>query len=136
MNILVSQEQGRVPVTVLHLDGKLDGQNFHELIEKAGQVHAAGARDILIDAAGLSYISSAGLVALHSVTLMLRGEALPDPNQGWVALKSMERIRDGGIQSHIKLLNPRPEVIRVLDMVGFTTFFEIYTDLQTAVRSF
>ena len=35
MNITVSKEQGRVPVTVLKVDGQLDGQNYQELIAKA-----------------------------------------------------------------------------------------------------
>ena len=36
----------------------------------------------------------------------------------------------------MKLLNPRPEVTSVLDMVGFSAFFEIFTDKQKAVESF
>jgi anti-anti-sigma regulatory factor len=34
------------------------------------------------------------------------------------------------------LLNPQPRVDRVLDMAGFKQFFEVYTDLETAVASF
>jgi anti-anti-sigma regulatory factor len=48
----------------------------------------------------------------------------------------MDRSRDGGMQKHLKLLNPRPEVASVLDMVGFTAFFEVFTDLEKAVQSF
>jgi anti-anti-sigma regulatory factor len=84
----------------------------------------------------LTYISSAGLVALHTIALMLRGESVPDPQQGWAALKSMDRTRDGGLQENIKLLNPRPEVKSVLEMVGFTGFFEIFSDLREAVQAF
>jgi anti-anti-sigma regulatory factor len=136
MNIVVSQEQGRVPVTVIRLDGQLDGQNFQELIGKAREIYDGGARNVLLDMDALTYISSAGLVALHTIALMFRGESAPDPEQGWTALKSMDRSRDGGIQEHVKLLNPRLEVRSVLDMVGFTGFFEMFTDLREAVRSF
>jgi anti-anti-sigma regulatory factor len=114
----------------------LDGQNFQELIGKAREVYDGGARNVLLDMDALTYISSAGLVALHTIALMFRGEAAPDPEHGWSALKSMDRSRDGGIQEHVKLLNPRPEVRSVLEMVGFTAFFEMFTDLQEAVRSF
>ena len=38
----------------------------------------AGARDFLLDLSDLTYISSAGLVALHSVALLAKGEDLPD----------------------------------------------------------
>jgi anti-anti-sigma regulatory factor len=90
----------------------------------------------LLDLTGLSYISSAGLVSLHTVALLLRGENLPDPDQGWSALKSMDRTRDGGVQKNLKLLNPRPEVMSVLDMVGFSSFFESFTDRKKAIDSF
>jgi anti-anti-sigma factor len=136
MNITVSQEQGRVPVAVIGLSGQLDGQNFNDVIAKARELYQNGAKDILLDLSDLTYISSAGLVALHTIALMLRGEAVPDPEYGWAALKSMDRGRDAGVQEHLKLLNPRPEINRVLDMVGFAQFFQAFTNLQEAVQSF
>lgn len=134
MNIQVSTEKGRV--TVLKLDGQLDGQNYQQLIATAREQYDAGGRDMLLDLSELTYISSAGLVALHTIALMLRGEAPPDPDQGWAAVKSADRSRQAGVQQHIKLLNPRPEVNSVLEMVGFTTFFEIFTDREKAITSF
>ncbi|MDP1546278.1 MAG: STAS domain-containing protein [Anaerolineales bacterium] len=136
MQITVSQEQGNVPVTVLKLAGQLDGQSYQSLIAKAQEVHKGGAGNLLLDMSELTYISSAGLVSLHTIALMLRGEPLPDPEQGWSALKSMDRSRESGIQKHIKLLNPRPEIVSVLDMVGFSAFFQIFTDKQKALESF
>jgi anti-anti-sigma factor len=136
MNISVSQASGRVPVTVIKLDGQLDGQNFQELITKAQELHGAGARDFILDLSDLTYISSAGLVALHSVALMARGEELPDLEGGWSAYRSMGRSSEAGIQKHVKLLNPRSEIMSVLDMVGFSSVFEIYTDRDEAVNSF
>jgi anti-anti-sigma factor len=136
MNISVSQAQGNVPVTVIKLDGQLDGQNFQELITKAQELHSAGARDFLLDLSDLTYISSAGLVALHSVALMARGEEIPDPEGGWSAYRSMGRTSEAGVQKHVKLLNPRSEIMGVLDMVGFSSVFEIYTDREEAVKSF
>ena len=136
MNIKVSTEPGKVPVTVLQLEGQLDGQNYQELIAKARELYGSGTRDILLDLSELKYISSAGLVSLHTIALMLRGEAAPDPEQGWAAVKSADRSRRAGVQQHVKLLNPRPEVASVLEMVGFTTFFESFTDREKAIRSF
>ncbi len=136
MKISVSQVQGKVPVTVLKLEGQLDGQNYQDVITQAREAYAAGWRDFLIDMSDLTYISSAGLVALHSVSLLIRGEQLPDTESGWSAYRSMGRSREAGIQQHIKLLNPRDGVKSVLDMVGFTTVFEIFTDLDEAVQSF
>lgn len=138
MNLSVSQAQapGRVPVSIIKLDGQLDGQNFQELISKAQELHSAGARDFLLDLSDLTYISSAGLVALHSVALLARGEELPDMEGGWSAYRSMGRSSEAGVQRHVKLLNPRSEIIGVLDMVGFSHVFEIYSDRDEAVKSF
>jgi anti-anti-sigma factor len=136
MNISVSQAQGRVPVTVLKLDGQLDGQNFQELISKAQELQSAGARDFLLDLSELTYISSAGLVALHSVALLARGEEVPDMERGWSAYRSMGRSSEAGMQKHVKLLNPRNEIMGVLDMVGFSHAFEVFTDREEAVNSF
>ena len=136
MNINISQAQGRIPVSVIAVDGKLDSQSYQELISKARDLYNEGTRDILIDLTELKYISSAGLVALHTIALLLRGESLPDPEQGWATVKSMDRGRDTGMQKHIKLLNPQPEVSSVLEMVGFTQMFEIFSEREKAVQAF
>lgn len=136
MDINISQAQGRVPVSVIHVDGKLDGQSYQDLIGKARDLYEAGTRDILIDLTKLAYISSAGLVALHTVALMLRGEALLDDEHGWAAVKSIDRGRDTGMQKHIKLFNPQPEVNSVLEMVGFSQMFEVFSDHEAAIQSF
>ena len=136
MNISVSQAQGNGPVSILKLDGQLDGQNYQELISKAQELYSAGARDFLLDLSDLTYISSAGLVALHSVALLARGEEMPDTEGGWSAYRSLGRSAEAGMQKHVKLLNPRSEVMSVLDMVGFGNVFEIYTDLDQAINSF
>jgi len=136
MEIKVSQEQGRVTIAVIQLSGHLDGQTYQDVIAKAREAFEAGAQHILLDLSELTYISSAGLVSLHTIALMTRGESLPDPEQGWSALKSMDRSRDGGLQKNLKLLNPRPEITSVLDMVGFSSFFEVFTDKQKAIDSF
>lgn len=136
MNITLSQQQGRVPVTVIHLDGKLDSNSFQRLIDEAKKVYDGGARDLVLDMTKLTYISSAGIVSLHSVAKLFRGEEMPDPEKGWGAIRSAEKERDSGVQVHVKMCGVPPEVRSVLDVVGFSSFFEIFTDLQSAVASF
>jgi anti-anti-sigma regulatory factor len=48
----------------------------------------------------------------------------------------MGRSKEAGIQEHMKLLNPRPEVQSVLEMVGFSAVFKIFSDFDEAVKSF
>ncbi|HXF85895.1 MAG TPA: STAS domain-containing protein [Anaerolineales bacterium] len=136
MNITVSKEAGRVPVTILRLEGQLDGQSYQQLIDKAKEEYEAGARNFLIDMSDLTYLSSAGLVALHSIALLTSGDELPSTEQGWPTYRSMKHISSSRPQPHVKLLNPRKEVKSVLEMVGFTAAFEIFTDVEQAIQSF
>jgi anti-anti-sigma regulatory factor len=133
LKIDISKEKD---VTLIKVSGELDGQSYQDLIAKAQEVYNDGSKNMILDLSELNYISSAGLVALHFIALLSKGEKLPDTDQGWSALKSVDRTREGGVQKNVKLLNPRPEVLNVLEMVGFSTFFEIFTDKQKAIDSF
>ena len=136
MNVTVSQAQGRVEVTILQPHGDLDAASYHELIAAAQEVYGAGATDILLDLSDTQYMSSSGLVALQSIAALLRDEEPPDPEAGWEAFRAIKRDTETGFQAHLKLLSPLPRVARVLEMVGFTRFLEVYSDLEDAVASF
>jgi anti-anti-sigma regulatory factor len=136
MEITLYQVQGKVPVTVLQPHGDLDASNFRDLIARAKDAYDAGGRDILLDLSDTPYLSSSGLVALHSIATMLRGEAPPDLESGWGAFRSIGRDRDLGLQQHFKLFNPQPNVEKVLEMAGFRQYLEVYADLETAAASF
>jgi len=136
MNINISQTQGRVPVTILHIHGDLDASSYKDVIAKGQEVYAQGTRDVLLDLGNISYMSSSGIVALHSIALMMRGERPVDPESGWEAFRAIGRDLDVGLQQHVKLLNPKPQVSKALGTVGFEQFFEIYADLETALASF
>jgi len=138
MNIIAEQPAARVPVTILRLQGDLDGSNYRDLIAKAKEVYQSGAKHLLLDLNGVPYMSSAGLVALHSAVQLLRGEQPPDTTAGWSTLKSvaLDKPTSGPAQQLVKLLNPQPRVSRTLEMSGMNVFFEIYTDEATALASF
>jgi anti-anti-sigma regulatory factor len=40
------------------------------------------------------------------------------------------------MQPHLKLLNPQQHVADTFEKAGFTQFFQVFTDLKTAVASF
>jgi anti-anti-sigma factor len=136
MEITVSTQTGRVPVTVVQPHGDIDASNYTELVSRVEELMKGGAQDFLIDLSDVPFLSSAGLVALHSLAITLRGEKPADPTAGWATLKSMDRSRARGIQEHIKLLSPQPNVADTFDKAGFTQFFAIFTDLKQAVASF
>ena len=123
MNIRVSQEQGRVPVTVFRLDGRVNLGNADELERMAQQAHADGMRDLIIDLEEITSLTSAGMRVLHSIYRLLGVDA---PEGSTKIHKSL----------HLKLVNPSPYVRRVLEIAGYDLFLDIYGDLQEAVASF
>ena len=135
MEINVSQEKGNVLISVIHIKGDLDASSYLALVDTAQKLYNAGMRYLVLDLADLAFISSAGLASLHIITKMFRGEKT-DLEDGWGTYKEIDRERESGLQKKVKLLNPSPDVDKVLDTVGFKQFFEVYTDLKEAVRSF
>jgi anti-anti-sigma regulatory factor len=136
MHMTLDQAQSSVPVTILAIHGDMDASNFEEVIARAKELYQAGVRYLLVDLSDMPFMGSSGLVALHSIALLMRGEEPPDPEAGWQAFHTIEQSRGSGVQQHVKLLNPQPKVMRTLEMTGIDEFFEIHTDRQAAVDSF
>jgi anti-anti-sigma factor len=136
MQIAFSKHEGRVAVTVMQLAGKLDASNYTEVIDKAQEAFNDGARNLLIDLSKVPYISSAGLMSLHTAVLIFSGQPIQSKQGGRSSFRPINLARDGEVRKHVKLFNPQPAVDQVLDVVGLKQFFEIHTDLDTAVQSF
>ncbi len=141
MKMNITKTEQPIPIVILHLDGILDGASYKRLNEKAQILFASGARDLILDLTNLTFISSAGLGALHQVALLFQGKTRPDPDESWAGYRwatyrNIKRDHDLRRQEHVKLLSPTKEVREVLDMIGFDSLFEIYTDMPQAVESF
>ena len=121
-------------VAVVSLEGELDASNFQDLIATGRQLYADGIRRLVLDLSGLRYMGSSGLVALHSLAVLLRGEEPPDPEFGWSAIHSIGTGDDA--QQHVKLVGPQPQVDRVLERTGLKRYFEVHADRATALDSF
>ncbi len=136
MEITVTTLRGKVPVTVVKPHGEMDASNYTEMVKKVESLINDGSLDFLVDLSDVPFMSSAGLVALHSLARTLRGENTIDPKTGWAALKSMSAGRDRGPQQHIKLLSPQPNVADTIEKAGFDQFFSVFTDMKAALASF
>ena len=133
----VDQAAGRVPITVLALDGELDASNFTELVETTRQLYDAGTRHLLLDLGNLRFMASSGLVALHSVVRLMHGEPPPDPEAGWGALHSIGfDVAGGGTQIEVQLCAAQPAVERVLTRTGLSRLFPIHPDRASAIAAF
>jgi anti-anti-sigma factor len=136
MNFTITQHPGMNPVTVLHIEGRLDGSNYMTLIETAEELYQSGARNLLLDLSKLSFLSSAGISALHRVALLFQGKKMDQLEEGWAEFHAVGRDRKTGTQQHVKLLGPNEKVRGTLETVGFAQFFEIQMDAQAALGSF
>jgi len=132
----VEHVEARVPVTVVALDGELDASNFERLIEEVRGLYAAGDRTLLLDLSGLTFMASSGLVALHTIVLVMQGEEPHDPEGGWSAFHALSDAVDAGErQAEVQLCGAQPAVTRVLERTGLDRLFVSHPDRATAIAA-
>lgn len=134
MEIKVFTENGRVPVTVIHVDGNIDSGTYSQFQDRANELMKNGARHILVDLTHTRFVSSAGLRAFHDVFNQLRAY---DPDSNLTDEEVKKGISAGTYKSpHLKLLNLSPEAQVAFETAGFDMFIESFTDIKSAIASF
>ena len=130
MEIIVSYEQGNVPITIFHIKGDLGDEEV--LTAEARKAYENGTRNLVLDLTDVPYISSGGLRGLHSVWMLLREDT---------SEAGSKAIRTGIVQGtyrsrHFKLLNPSKNAQKALSVSGYDMFLEIHKRRQDALNSF
>jgi len=134
MEIQVHTENGRVPITVLHVHGNVDSSSYQEFETKAEELINNGTRYMLVDLSHAGFISSAGFRALNHIFRKLR-EVHPEANLSDEDMK--KGISAGTYKSpHLKLLKLSPEARTAFEMSGFDMYIDTFTDLKAAVASY
>jgi anti-anti-sigma factor len=132
MEITVSQEQGRVPVTVFHIQGDIDAQTYEQLEAQVRQAIQDGTHYLLLDMSQVRYVSSYGIRGLSDIFTLLR-----DAEHGEGDAAISKGVREGSFKSHhLKLLNPTSQVMKVLTTSGMDMFLDIQKDHRQAIDSF
>jgi anti-sigma B factor antagonist len=103
----------RGTVTVIAIAGSIDGMTAASLVESFRAQVSGGNIRIVSDFAAVEYTSSAGLRAL---------------------LETVKETRQHG--GDLRLAGVAPEVLRVLELSGFTHILKLFPDVETAVASF
>ena len=130
----VEHVDGPEPVTVLTLDGELDAAAFEGVIDTVRGLYDTGTRILVLDLTGLSFISSSGLVAVHAAMRLMRGEAAPDIEQGWEALRGVRQEADAGqVSTALRLFGVQDAIQKVLDRTGLGPLIPTYPDRAAAV---
>ena len=134
MEIKVSTENGRVPVTILHVDGNIDSSTYEQFQSTARKLIEGGSRYMLIDLSHAPFVSSAGLRALHALFNELRSK---NPESNLTDEQMKRGISAGTYKSpHLKLLNLSPETKTAFETSGFDMYIETFTDRNAALASF
>ena len=134
MEIQVHTENGRVPVTVMHIHGNIDSSTYQAFEAKAEELIENGTRNILVDLSHSVFISSAGFRALHHIFNKLRA-VHPDVDLTDDDMK--KGVSSGTFKSpHLKLLKLSRETRTAFEMSGFDMYIEAFNDIETAIASF
>lgn len=110
----ISHVQGHPPVTIFHLQDRVNMGNFAQIEELAKEAYNYGVRDMVIDLSKTPSMTSIGIRALITIYRMLS--------------------RDGG--QHLKLASATPEISEMLDIAGVTQHIELFATVEDAVNSF
>jgi anti-anti-sigma factor len=131
----VERVEARVPVTIVALDGELDASTYEHLIDDVRGLYQGGARKVVLDLSGLTYMASSGLIALHSIVQVMHGEQPPDLEGGWSAFHALGNAVEGGRQEDVLLAGAQPAVTRVLERTGLDQLFSSYPDRASAIAA-
>lgn len=132
MEIKISVQKARVPVTVMHINGNVDSATYQVLQSRADQLIGDGARHILVDLAKTHFISSAGLRVLHNIFAQLRAihKDIDDD-------QLRKRMSAGGYKSpFLKVVNLTSQVKDAFIISGFDAYIEASDDIRKAIASF
>ena len=127
LTFTLTQQTDPIAVAVLHVNGRLDSSSEVGLREKAAQLHAEGARRLLLDLAGVDYISSAGLRAIQ----LIYKQFTPAEE-----IKAWQPGGDVYKSPYFKLANAAPQVYSVLNLAGFLHNISFFNNLPDALASF
>jgi anti-anti-sigma factor len=108
----ITTEQ-RGTVTVLSIVGSVDGMTASAMVVSFREQVSGGNVLLVVDFTGVDYTSSAGLRAL---------------------LETVKETRQRG--GDLRLAAVQPDVLRVLELSGFTHILKLFPDTESAVASF
>jgi anti-anti-sigma factor len=123
LNVTVSQEQGKVPITVIHIQGSVNLGTTPQLDQAIQSAYNSGSRDMLLDMSETSAMTSAGLRSILAAYKLLDADAMSGHKS---AIKT----------PHLKLLGPSKNLREVLHIAGFDAFLDIHENLADAIASF
>jgi len=109
---LTVSEETQGPVLIVHLAGYLDGHTCAELDRRITALIKAGAKRLVIELAGLSYIASAGV---------------------GIFINTQHIVEKAG--GNLQLVSPSPSVREIFAILGLESLFVIHDTLSQGVTA-
>jgi anti-anti-sigma regulatory factor len=134
MEIAVSIHEAQEPVAVMSIKGNVDASNFVEIINQAQEIYKRPVHNLILDLSEVPFISSAGLVAIHKISLIYSGGQQEVEQEGKETRPDF--THNANARKRVKLLSPQPGVDQILEMAGLKLFFKVFHDLESAIQSF
>ena len=109
MSLNVTMHAPTGPSQRIEIGGRLDTHTYQELDQKLGPVLASNVQSLVLDLAGLEYISSAGVRSVFKARKALSAR--------------------GG---KVLVVNPQPQIQKVFDVVKAVPLNEIFSSMAEA----
>jgi len=97
---------------IVSVEGRLDTTNANEFEKAIMEVIDGGSSKIILNCAGLNYISSSGL----RVFLIVQKKMM-------------------AIKGQFRLCNMQPGIQEIFDISGFSSIFSIFADQEAAIKA-
>ena len=111
----ITHRQGRVPVTVFHLQERIHLDNFSRLEKTVKQAYEDGTRYLVVDLSRTDSMTSIGLRALVVIHKIL-------------ARTSNEK--------HLRIAGATTVIREIMQITGISHFIEVHDTVEEAVASF
>lgn len=121
--------------TIVYVHGSLDGATYGELLVEAQQILAQGVRLMILELTDCDYMSSAGLMVLTGIFKQMRDLTRSESAASWATRNVLERAGELGAPRRLALVNPRPDVERVITLAGMQSYVPIYRTVAEAMAN-
>ncbi len=104
----------------IKLPCKMNAACYQEVLAVVLDVHATKkeeteGQEFVLDLSDVEQLDLTGIFALHCIAMVMRGETIPDPANGWSTLRTAaERNLAAGRQENLKVSNPSAPIEALL----------------------
>lgn len=131
MEIKKTENLSRMPITIFHIDGRINLDTADDLRNEAQSAHQNGVTNLILDMKDVKSLTSEGLRAIHFIyKLFLEATEGKDKKETTDPTGSIIK------STHLKILNPPDHIRRVIKIAGFDLFIDVFDDMDQAIASF